>query len=76
MLSDDTCTAPYVYGAERIRSGMFCAGFLEGGVDACQGDSGGGLVCVVDGKNVVVFPCGVLIMKELIFRASDADGRH
>jgi secreted trypsin-like serine protease len=52
ILSDDTCKAPYVYGPDRIKVGMFCAGLLEGGVDACQGDSGGGLVCLVDGMNL------------------------
>merc|ERR1711911_165076 len=41
LLVDETCKAPHVYGPDRIKSGMFCAGFLEGGVDACQGDSGG-----------------------------------
>lgn len=49
LLVDETCKAPHVYGPDRIKSGMFCAGFLEGGVDACQGDSGGGLVCQIDG---------------------------
>lgn len=49
ILPDETCKAPYVYGPDRIKIGMFCAGLLEGGVDACQGDSGGGLVCTVEG---------------------------
>lgn len=30
LLPDETCKAPYVYGPERIKDGMICAGFLEG----------------------------------------------
>ncbi|XP_060681717.1 trypsin-like [Hemiscyllium ocellatum] len=42
ILSDAECRASY---GDSLTPNMFCAGFLEGGKEACQVDSGGPLVC-------------------------------
>uniref|UniRef100_A0AAR5Q9G6 Uncharacterized protein n=1 Tax=Dendroctonus ponderosae TaxID=77166 RepID=A0AAR5Q9G6_DENPD len=44
----DVCKMAHIYG-ENIADGMFCAGNLSGGVDACDGDSGGPLACLDNG---------------------------
>lgn len=47
--SNDICKMPHIYG-EHLTDGMFCAGLLDGGFDACDGDSGGPLACLDQGK--------------------------
>lgn len=53
LLDLATCRQMDVYGSDHhqaILDSMICAGTLEGGVDACGGDSGGPLACRVNGK--------------------------
>lgn len=52
LLSQHTCRQADVYGGrlQSILDSMLCAGLLEGGVDACGGDSGGPLACQENGK--------------------------
>ncbi|XP_076766671.1 uncharacterized protein LOC143433270 [Xylocopa sonorina] len=49
LLDQSVCRAEYVYGAGAISDGMFCAGYLDEGVDTCDGDSGGPLACLHNG---------------------------
>ncbi|XP_066903437.1 trypsin-1 [Halyomorpha halys] len=55
LLSLSTCRGSEVYGGrhQSILDSMLCAGLLEGGVDACGGDSGGPLACQEHGKFVL-----------------------
>ena len=43
------CNSLLSYGG-RIDETMTCAGYPSGGRDACQNDSGGSMVCRVNGK--------------------------
>lgn len=55
ILDPDTCRRPEINGGRQqaILDTMICAGRLQGGVDACGGDSGGPLSCDYQGRFVL-----------------------
>ena len=53
LMSTDECTTHSTYKAYFHPESMLCAGWADGGKDACAGDSGGPLVCRVPEERTV-----------------------
>lgn len=53
LLDQSVCRAEHIYGVGAISDGMVCAGYLEEGIDTCDGDSGGPLACYHNGNETL-----------------------
>jgi len=56
IVADSECRSSY--GDQLLENQMICAGFRDGGKDACNGDSGGPLVC--EDANGEAYLCGIV----------------
>ncbi|XP_076035710.1 urokinase-type plasminogen activator-like [Oratosquilla oratoria] len=54
LVSDKVCQDNEVHGPKRLTPGMVCAGHMDGRSDACIGDSGGPLICEIDGLQTLM----------------------